>query len=274
MKTKHKNRITSLRANLHEIIFEADTKVGKTFDIILLISIMISVVIVMLESIQSVKASFGSILIAIEWFFTLLFTIEYLLRLFSVGKPIKYATSFYGIIDLMAILPTYISLFVGGTQHLLIIRLLRLLRVFRILKLKNYLGEAKLLMLALRASRPKISVFLYAVVMVVIISGSLMYAVEGDQHGFTSIPQSIYWAVVTLTTVGYGDMAPQTELGQALASIIMIMGYGIIAVPTGIVTIEMSNAYNKNVSTQACPQCSAEGHDPDALYCKYCGDLL
>jgi voltage-gated potassium channel len=214
---------------------------------------------------------YGRQLYLVEWFFTLLFTVEYLLRLSCVGRPLKYAVSFYGIVDLLAIIPTYLSLVLPGTQYLLVIRILRILRIFRILKLVPYLGEARLLMRALRASGRKIAVFIYTVLTLVVIFGSLMYVIESGTQGFTSIPRSIYWTIVTLTTVGYGDISPQTPVGQTLASIVMILGYGIIAVPTGIVTVEMTQTFGRRVSTQACPECSAEGHDADARYCKYCG---
>ncbi len=264
----------SWRQQAHEIIFEADTPTGKLFDVLLIASILTSVLAVMLDSIGAIRIRFTDQLYAIEWFFTILFTIEYIFRLSCVGRPIKYATSFFGIVDLLAIIPTYLSLLVPGSQYFLVIRILRILRIFRILKLVPYVGEAQLLMQALRASSRKIAVFLYTVLTLVVIFGSLMYVIEGEVNGFTSIPRSIYWAIVTLTTVGYGQVAPQTALGQFLASGIMIMGYGIIAVPTGIVTVEMSHAFQKKVSTQSCPECSAEGHDTDAVHCKFCGSKL
>ena len=262
------------RTVLHEVIFEADTPAGKGFDVLLIVSILVSVVAVMLDSISAVRTHYSSLLYGIEWFFTIIFTAEYLLRLMCVGRPLKYAVSFYGMADLLAIIPTYVSLFLPGSQYLLVIRILRILRIFRILKLVPYLGEARLLMKALRASGRKIAVFLYTVLTLVVIFGSMMYVIEGGTNGFTSIPRSIYWAIVTLTTVGYGDISPQTILGQTLASIVMILGYAIIAVPTGIVTVEMSQAFSRKVSTQACPECSAEGHDADARHCKFCGAAL
>ncbi len=262
------------RTILHEVIFEADTSTGKGFDILLIVSILISVAAVMLDSINAVQSQYGILLYRIEWFFTLIFTAEYFLRLLCVGKPLKYAFSFYGVVDVLAIIPTYLSLFLPGSQYLLVIRILRILRIFRILKLVPYLGEAQLLIKALRTSGRKIAVFLYTVLTLVVIFGSLMYVIEGGEHGFTSIPRSIYWAIVTMTTVGYGDISPQTGLGQALASIVMIFGYGIIAVPTGIVTVEMSKSFGRKVSTQACSECSAEGHDIDARHCKFCGAVL
>ncbi len=262
------------RRLLHEIIFEADTPAGKAFDVVLIASILASVAAVMLESVAGIRAAHGRLLYRIEWFFTLLFTVEYGLRLISVDRPMRYATSFFGVVDLMAVVPTYASLLIPGSQYLLSIRILRLLRIFRVFKLSAYLGEAQLILQALRASQRKISVFLFAVGIVVVIIGSLMYVIEGERNGFSDIPTSIYWSIVTLTTVGYGDLSPQTPLGKALASIIMIIGYGIIAVPTGIVTAEMTHFARKKVSTQACPSCGAEGHEPEAAYCRLCGEAL
>ncbi|MEZ4702220.1 MAG: ion transporter [Rhodothermales bacterium] len=262
------------RHKLHEIIFEADTRAGKAFDVGLIIAILLSVLAVMLESVSSVRANHGAALRFAEWTFTILFTIEYVLRLFSVKRPMNYALSFYGLVDLLAILPTYLSALVPGTQFLLVIRLLRILRVFRVLKLAQYMAEANSLMRALNATRRKIEVFLFVVVTLVVILGSLMYFIEGEENGFTSIPVSVYWAIVTLTTVGYGDISPATPLGQTLASVIMIIGYGIIAVPTGLVTAELMRKPDVLISTQACPACSAEGHDADAAFCKYCGERL
>lgn len=262
------------RMVLHEVIFEADTPAGKGFDILLIISILVSVAAVMLDSIAEIQVNFGRLLYGIEWFFTILFTVEYVLRLLSVERPLKYAVSFYGVVDLLAIIPTYISMMLPGSQYFLLIRILRILRIFRILKLVPYLGEAQLLIRALRASGRKIAVFLFTVLTLVVIFGALMYIIEGGENGFTSIPRGIYWAIVTMTTVGYGDIAPQTGIGQALASMVMILGYGIIAVPTGIVTVEMTQTFKGKVSTQSCPACSAEGHDADAGYCKFCGAAL
>lgn len=266
---------TRRRARLHEIIFEANTRAGRLFDLTLIWLILVSVATVMLESIGRIRAQYGDILYALEWLFTILFTVEYLLRLVSVRRPLRYATSFFGVVDLLAIIPTYLSVFVPGSQYLLVIRILRLLRVFRLLKLSEYVAEGDTLRLALQASRRKISVFISAVILLVVIIGALMYVVEGEEHGFTSIPTSIYWAIVTLTTVGYGDLSPRTPLGQMLASIVMIIGYGIIAVPTGIVTVELAQAARqRKLTRQSCPSCGAEGHDPDARFCKYCGATL
>ena len=263
------------RDKLHEIIFEADTPIGKTFDIALIVAIVLSVIAVMLESVSGIRASYGDLLRLAEWTFTILFTIEYVLRILSIGRPIRYIVSFFGIVDLLAVIPTYLSILVPGTQFLLVIRLLRILRVFRVLKLVRFVQEGYLLMHALRASRRKITVFLSAVLTLVVILGSLMYLVEGEAHGFTSIPRSIYWAIVTLTTVGYGDISPQTAGGQALASVIMIIGYAILAVPTGIVSAELvKTGVSDDITTVACTACSAEGHAPDASFCKYCGEKL
>jgi voltage-gated potassium channel len=262
------------RIVLHEVIFEAETPAGRAFDIVLMWSIILSVLTVMLDSVKGIRGEYGDILLAIEWFFTILFTFEYILRLISVRRPARYALSFFGIVDLLAILPTYMSLFVPGSQHLLTIRVLRLLRVFRVFKLASYVNDANILVTALRASRRKISVFIMAVMTLVIILGSSMYIIEGEENGFTDIPTSIYWAIVTLTTVGYGDLSPHTPVGKAFASLVMLIGYSIIAVPTGIVTMEISNSAKKFVSTNSCPECSAEGHDSDATHCKYCGAKL
>jgi len=262
------------RGRLHEVIYEAETPAGRAFDVALIWLILLSVAAVMLESVRSVRDEYGPLLRTVEWVFTVLFTVEYALRLVGVRRPLAYATSFFGVVDLLAVLPTFLGLFVPGSQYLLVVRVLRLLRIFRIFKLAEHLTEADVLMRALRASRRKISVFLLAVLTLVVIIGALLYVVEGEEHGFTSIPISIYWAVVTLTTVGYGDISPQTPLGRTLAAAVMIIGYGIIAVPTGIVTAELTQAARKGVSTQACPACGAQGHDVDAAFCKYCGSRL
>lgn len=264
------------RSELHEIIFEADTRWGKAFDYLLFACIGLSVLVVLLESIGHIRVEYGPELRVAEWLFTILFTIEYALRLVTVQRPLRYALSFYGIIDLLAIIPTYLSLVFAGTHALIVIRALRLLRVFRVLKLARFVGEAALLKSALQGSMRKILVFLGAVLTLVLIVGSAMYLIEGEEHGFSNIPVSIYWTIVTMTTVGYGDITPQTVPGKMLASIVMIMGYGIIAVPTGIVSVELAHAQRLSfaVSTQACPSCSKEGHDADAEFCKYCGSKL
>lgn len=266
--------VKTIRNRIHEIIFEADTPTGKFFDVFLIILILLSVLAVMLDSVKQVNELFGMELYLLEWIFTILFTIEYFLRLTSVGKPLRYATSFFGLIDLLAFLPTYFSLFFPGSQYFLVIRILRVLRIFRVLKLVQYLRDASSLAKALRESGRKILIFLFTVMTLVVIFGSLMYMIEDEENGFTSIPTSIYWAIVTLTTVGYGDISPKTGFGQALAAIIMILGYSIIAVPTGIVTAEMTKTIKTRTNTQACTQCSAEGHDDDATHCKFCGAHL
>lgn len=263
------------RRRLHEVLFEADTAAGKAFDLALLLCIGVSVVAVCLESVASIRAEHGVLLRRVEWTITGLFTVEYVARLLSIRRPLRYATSFYGVVDLLSILPTWLSLVFAGTHSLLVIRGLRLLRVFRVLKLAQFVGEASQLRAALVASARKILVFLLAVVAVVLIVGAAMYLIEGEDSGFTSIPQSMYWAIVTMTTVGYGDVAPATTAGKLLASVVMILGYGILAVPTGIVTVSLAAAGRKQtVSTQSCPSCSAEGHDVDAKHCKFCGARL
>lgn len=265
--------MSNLKHEMHEIIFEADSRAGKTFDVLLIICILASVVVVMLDSVAPLQARYGAVFLAVEWAFTILFTLEYLLRLYCVGKPWKYAFSFFGIVDVLSILPTYLSFFFPGTQYLLVIRTLRTIRIWRILKLAQYLHEWDYILHAMKASLRKIVVFLVVVVTLVSILGSVMYMIESEETGFTSIPRSVYWAIVTVTTVGYGDIAPQSDLGQMLAALAMILGYAIIAVPTGIVTVELGQA-RKSVSTQACPDCSKEGHDTDARFCKYCGHKI
>ena len=266
-----KKPMSPWRARLHEVIFEADTPAGKTFDLVLIICILASVVAVMLESVAPIREQYGRYLYAAEWFFTIIFTIEYVLRLICIGRPLKYATSFFGIVDLLAVIPTYLDLLLPGSRFLLVIRILRLLRIFRVLKLVQYVSEANFLLQAMRTGRRKIIIFLSTVVTIAVIMGSAMYVIEGEAHGFTSIPRSVYWAIVTMTTVGYGDVSPETSLGQTLAAVLMILGYSIIAVPTGIVTAEMTRGRDKKVTTQSCPECSAEGHDADAKHCKMCG---
>ena len=264
----------SLKHSVHQVIFEADTPAGRLFDIALIVFILLSVAAVLLDSIESVHIVHGDLLYRIEWMFTVVFTVEYLLRLWCIQNSVLYARSFYGIVDLLGILPTYLSLVLTGAQYMLVIRILRVLRVFRILRLVRYVDEASVLSEALKASRRKITVFLFSVLTIVVVFGSLMYLVEGPANGFTSIPKSIYWAVVTLTTVGYGDISPTTPLGRFVASIVMIMGYAIIAVPTGIVTLELSEAARRSANTRSCNQCSAEGHQREATYCWRCGAHL
>jgi len=262
------------RERLHTIVFEADTPAGRAFDVALVISILAAVLCVMLETVQGLSPAAHDWLFHAEWAFTILFTIEYAARIVSVGRPLRYATSFFGLVDLLAILPTYLSVLFPGSQTLLVIRALRLLRIFRILKLGRYLSEAAALRGALAESRAKITVFLATVLVTVAILGTAVYLVEGPAHGFTSIPISMYWAIVTMTTVGYGDISPKTPLGQVLASVLMVLGYSLIIVPTGIVSAELSTRYARPISTQACPECSREGHDSDARHCKFCGARL
>lgn len=262
------------RGKLYKIIFEHDTPAGKSFDVLLILSIIASVIAVMLDSVRSIRTEHGDILYAVEWVFTVLFTIEYVLRLVCTRHPAKYAKSMFGIVDFLSIIPTYLNMLLPGSRYLLVIRVIRILRVFRVLKLVRYLSEADLLMQALKASRRKITVFLFTVLTLVIVFGSLMYLIEGEENGFTSIPRSVYWAVVTLTTVGYGDISPKTGLGQVLASVIMILGYGIIAVPTGIVTVELSRARFKEETPRRCNSCGHVGHDREAAYCLSCGARL
>ena len=264
---------TSFRHRLHEVIYEADTPSGKLFDVVLLIAILASVILVMLESVDSIRSEYGSILNICEWIITILFSIEYILRIVSVKKPWNYIFSFYGVIDFLSTIPKYLSLILVGSHNLAALRALRLLRVFRILKLTRYIGESNRLMVALRASRAKISVFLFFVVILCIILGTIMYMIEGAENGFTSIPRSVYWAIVTLTTVGYGDIAPGTPFGQLIASIIMILGYAIIAIPTGIVGSELVKT-KVHTNTQACPNCLREDHHDGADFCYHCGNEL
>lgn len=262
------------RDRLYTVIFEADTPTGRLFDICLIWAILISVAAVMLDSVTRIQVDYGSLLRGIEWVLTVLFTIEYIFRLYSARSAVRYARSFYGIVDLLAILPTWISIFLVGAHSLLVIRALRLLRIFRILKLRQFLGEAESLITALKNSRRKIIIFVGGVLTLILIMGTAMYMIEGGANGFTSIPRSIYWAIVTMTTVGYGDIAPQTVLGQFLASIMMIIGYAIIAVPTGIVSVELARAGQVPVELSTCPGCSRPGHDPDDSYCRFCGSKL
>ena len=265
---------TSWKRELHEIIYEADTPKGKLFDLILLTTILASIVLVMLESIDSINDSYGTFLNISEWIITGLFTLEYILRIIAIEKPLKYIFSFYGIIDLLSTIPKYLSLIFIGSHHFAALRALRLLRVFRILKLTRYIGASNKLLIALKASRAKIGVFLFFIIILCVILGAIMYMIEGADNGFTSIPKSIYWAVVTMTTVGYGDIAPQTPFGQFIASIIMILGYAIIAIPTGIVSSEISKTDSIDTNTQSCPNCGIDGHKDGAEFCFSCGTKL
>lgn len=263
-----------IKEKIFNVIFKADTPAGKAFDIILLISIILSVLAVFLDSVETYHRNYGKELYIAEWFFTILFSIEYLFRILSARNKWKYIFSFYGLIDLLSILPTYISLLVTGTQYLLVIRILRLLRVFRIMKLDRFVGASGYLLESIKSSRHKILVFFSTVLSIVVIMGAMMYLIEGPVHGFSSIPKSIYWAIVTLTTVGYGDIAPQTFWGQAMASIIMILGYSIIAVPTGIITVEMTRQRDRQETFTQCNNCGHVVKDSEAVYCSKCGSKL
>ncbi len=271
MSNKH-----NLRTKVHEIIFEADTQEGKFFDIVLLWLIVISVIMVILESVESYNAKYHDFFFTVEWILTIAFSIEYFLRIYSLKKPKYYIFSFYGVVDFLSILPTYLSLVIVGTHTLAIIRILRLFRIFRIFKLSRYVAESSTLMIALKASRRKIFVFMASVVLLVIVLGAIMYLIEGGANEtFDSIPRGVYWAIVTLTTVGYGDISPSTPLGQFVASIVMILGYAIIAVPTGIVTAELSNpSLHRKNNTQSCGNCNFHEHEDDAKFCKRCGESL
>ena len=268
------NATESLKLRIHRIIFGTETWSGKMFDMLLIGAILLSVLVVIMESVTSFRLHYQEELRLLEWVFTVLFTVEYFLRILTAKSRSKYIFSFYGMVDLLSIIPTYLSVLVPGAQTLLVIRTLRILRLFRILKLGAYLLAANQLTRAIKNSRQKILVFLYTVITVVIIVGSLMYFIEGEASGFSSIPRGIYWAIVTLTTVGYGDIAPQTNLGQIIAALLMIVGYGIIAVPTGIVTAEMTRDANRPASGRKCSRCDRESRDTEAAYCQYCGTKL
>lgn len=266
--------MASLRRRLHDIVFDHDKPAEKAFDVVLIGAILLSVVVVMLDSVVEIRARYGGVLYAAEWTFTVLFTVEYVVRLWTSERPWAYARSFFGVVDLLSVLPTYLSVVFPPGRFLAILRVLRVLRVFRVLKLAHYVREASVLSTALRASRYKITVFVSTVVIIAVIVGSLMYLIEGPPAGFTSIPESIYWAIVTLTTVGYGDIAPQTAFGKGMAATLMILGYGIIAVPTGIMTLELDRASKQSAAGNNCPECRRTGHDVDAAHCKFCGVAL
>ncbi|MCP8464983.1 ion transporter [Pseudomonas sp. ZM23] len=268
----------SWRQRLYVIIFQSDTIAGRRFDSALLVVILASLLAAFLDSVEHIHQQFGTLLSVVEWIISGLFLIEYILRLYCSPKPLRYAVSFYGLIDLLAVLPGVIALFYPDAQYLLVVRVVRLLRIFRILKLRQYLRQADFLLTALRGSRQKITVFFVSVMSLVTVFGSLMYVVEGPAHGFTSIPRSIYWAIVTLTTVGFGDITPKTPLGQAIASLVMLTGYSIIAVPTGIFSAELNNAMRQGRAQGAlakpCPACAKGHHEADAAFCSRCGNPL
>ena len=270
------NNTKSFKQKVHEIIFEADTTNGKLFDVILLAAILLSIIGVMLESVDEIDKKYHELIMAFEWGFTILFTIEYFFRIYAVNRPLKYIFSFMGIVDLLAIIPTYLIFIFPAVHWMSVIRAIRLIRIFRIFKLSRYLRGAHTMQIALRSSRPKIIVFLLSVMLLVIILGTLMYIIESSAstNGFENIPDSIYWAIITLTTVGYGNIVPMTIFGKIVASFIMILGYGIIAVPTGIVTAEFSRKRKEKINTQVCPDCTAEGHEMEAKFCNKCGAEL
>lgn len=268
------NTKPTLRQQLHTIIFGTDTPAGKNFDLVLIYAICLSIAAVVLDSVSSVQSTYGIWLNYIEWFFTILFTLEYLTRIYCSPKPWQYIKSFYGIVDLLSILPTYFAFLFPGTHYVLVIRILRVLRIFRVLKLIRYTSEANVLMRSFALARRKIFVFFASILALTCVFGSLMFLIEGAENGFTSIPKSIYWAIVTITTVGYGDIAPQTVLGQTVAAFAMITGYSVIAVPTGILTAELANEIQRNKKQVLCPSCERGDHDQDANHCKYCGEKL
>ena len=264
-----------LRERLYKIIFEYDSAAGRRFDTWLFVLILASLAVVLVDSVESYRQRFGTALTLLEWGFTLIFAVEYLTRLYCSPKRLRYAFSFFGLIDLLAVLPSLLALFFPASQYLMVVRILRLLRIFRVLKLRQYLIQANFLLTALRSSRQKITVFFVSIASMVVVFGTLMYVIEGPANGFTSIPQSIYWAIVTLTTVGFGDITPKTPLGQAVASLVMITGYAVIAVPTGIFTAELSNAMrNDGVLKQPCPCCPKAEHEANASFCSRCGSAL
>ncbi|MEX0333592.1 ion transporter [Vibrio tubiashii] len=264
----------SLKHHLYVIIFGTHTKAGRAFDLALIVAILSSLIVLVLESIPSIKASWGTQLRYVEYTFTALFTLEYLLRLYCSPKPAAYAKSFYGVIDLLAILPTYLAFFFPAASFMGVIRALRIMRIFRILKLVRYLQDSNILLRSLLMAKRKIFIFFTTVAILVTIFGALIYVIEGPKSGFTSIPQSIYWAIVTITTVGYGDLVPQTALGKAIASMTMLLGYSILAVPTGIITAELNQEMSSHKTLVKCPNCMQTGHDSDALHCKHCGSEL
>ena len=279
-----------IKGRLYEIIFESDTGAGKAFDVLLIVAILASVVVVMIDSIPTISPETARAMRYAEWGFTLAFTVEYAIRLWVVRRPLRYARSFFGLVDLFAILPTYVALIVPGAQYLLSIRVLRVLRIFRVLRLAHFVGEANIITRAMWASRHKIGIFLFTVITAVTVLGSLLYVIEGAASGFDSIPRAVYWAIVTLTTVGYGDIAPATPLGQGVAALIMLLGYGMIAVPTGIFTVEMGKAAGAGAEQETpapaasgapaeaagrtCGECGRTEADPEARYCRYCGGRL
>lgn len=269
-----RERESRWKTRLYEIIFESDTPEGRAFDVALILLIVFSCLVILAESVDDLRKNYGYILVILEWFFVAVFTLEYFLRIVAVPKKRQYLVSFFGIVDLLAILPAFIGLFMPGALNLLVIRILRMLRFFRIFKLGRYVEESGILLKALRASRPKITVFVFTIFSVVTIVGSLMYLIEGPENGFSNIPESMYWAIVTVTTVGYGDISPHTALGKAISSMLMILAYGILAVPTGIFTYELAQVSRYPLLTRTCPRCNSRVHAPEAVYCNICGEKL
>lgn len=262
------------KKKLYEIIFESNTPKGKAFDVVLIVYIICSSLVVMLDSVEGIRLVFGTVFDALEWFFVISFALEYFLRLLCVGNKIKYMRSFFGVIDLLSILPAFIGFLFPATQFLIVVRILRLLRLFRVFKMVRYVEESSVLLKALKASRPKITVFIFTLLFIVTIVGAVMYIVEGPENGFDNIPQSMYWAVITVTTVGYGDISPHTPAGQFIASLLMIMAYGVLAVPTGIITYELTQVVKKSDQSRVCPHCLTKGHNIEALYCDKCGEKM
>ncbi|WP_065187427.1 ion transporter [Shewanella woodyi] len=268
------NKEDTIKLKLRRVIFGTDTRLGRYFDISLIICIILSVTLVFLDTVASINSQYGQLISILEWFFTIVFTIEYLLRLYCSAQPVQYVRSFYGIVDLLSILPSYLALLFPGANFTLVIRILRLFRIFRVLKLLRYLSEGNVLLRAMLQSGRKVFIFFFSVSLIVMVLSAIMYVVEGPGNGFTSIPKSIYWTIVTITTVGYGDITPGTNLGQAIAAFTMLLGYSIIAIPTGILTAEISQEMGKSKDLRRCSNCLKTGHENDASYCDHCGSEL
>ncbi|MBW8185895.1 ion transporter [Shewanella nanhaiensis] len=268
------NNEDTIKLKLRRVIFGTDTRLGRYFDISLIICIILSVTLVFLDTVASINSQYGQLISILEWFFTIVFTIEYLLRLYCSAQPVQYVRSFYGVVDLLSILPSYLALLFPGANFTLVIRILRLFRIFRVLKLLRYLSEGNVLLRAMLQSGRKVFIFFFSVSLIVMVLSAIMYVVEGPGNGFTSIPKSIYWTIVTITTVGYGDITPGTNLGQAIAAFTMLLGYSIIAIPTGILTAEISQEMGKSKDLRRCSNCLKTGHENDASYCDHCGSEL
>ncbi|ACA87042.1 ion transporter [Shewanella woodyi] len=268
------NQEDTIKLKLRRVIFGTDTRLGRYFDISLIICIILSVTLVFLDTVASINSQYGQLISVLEWFFTIVFTIEYLLRLYCSAQPVQYVRSFYGVVDLLSILPSYLALLFPGANFTLVIRILRLFRIFRVLKLLRYLSEGNVLLRAMLQSGRKVFIFFFSVSLIVMVLSAIMYVVEGPGNGFTSIPKSIYWTIVTITTVGYGDITPGTNLGQAIAAFTMLLGYSIIAIPTGILTAEISQEMGKSKDLRRCSNCLKTGHESDACYCDHCGSEL